>query len=366
MNRTEVAIAGAGIIGLSAALELAAAGRQVTVFERRRAMSEASWAAAGMLAASDPENPPALRPLAELSRALYGRFLERVAELSGMAIPIRTTRTLQGAAHLPAGVCEADAATLDALAPGIVANGRRFFLLEEESFNPRDLAQALPSAARAAGVTIHEENPVLGSREGQDGAELSTAAGDWSADALIHAAGAWTTNLTGIAGAPRKGQMAEVYLPGPRQPEAVLRTPEIYLVPRGGGRIVIGATVEDAGFDKQVDGIAIEGLMETAAALWPPIREAQIVATWAGLRPATPDDLPVIDSLTNCDPLEDFREDMAGPRRRYRWVAAGHFRNGILLAPGTALLLRQMILEEPLSIDLSPFRCGRFAFSSVQ
>jgi glycine oxidase len=361
VSHTEVAIAGAGIIGLSAALELAFAGRQVTVFERQQAMSESSWAAAGMLAATDPENPPTLRPLAELSGTLYPQFLERIAQLSGVAIPIRTRRTLQGAATLPRGTSEVDSATLHTLAPGIEHQGLRFFLLGEMSVNPRDLVEALPRAVRAAGVALHEQCPVLRVREDKDAVELTTPQGEWAAGVLIHATGAWAGKLTGIPTTPRKGQMVEVYLPGRQQLDVVLRTPEIYLVPRGEGRIVIGATVEDAGFDKHVDGIVLDGLMETAARLWPPIREARIVDSWAGLRPAGPDDLPVIDSLTNC--RGSVPADLREPRS---WVATGHFRNGVLLAPATALLLRQMILGEPLSADPSAFRCDRFAFSSVQ
>ena len=361
MKHAEVAIAGAGIIGLSVALELASAGRRVTVFERQQAMSESSGAAAGMIAAGDPENSPALRPLAELSRALYPQFLARVAQLSGVPIPVRTTQTIQGAALIPRGLCELHPAMLNALAPEIEAGSLKFFLLEEQSLNPRDLAQALPRAARTAGVVLHEECPVLSVRQNGGAVEITTAQGDWTADVLIYATGAWTASLIGIPATPRKGQMVEVYLPGPRQLEVVLRTPEIYLVPRGHGRIVIGATVEEAGFDKQVDGIAIAGLIETATALWPPLRGAAIVDSWAGLRPASPDGLPIIDALDNCRGFA-----AADSRAARTWAATGHFRNGILLAPATALLLRQMILGEPLSVDPSPFRCDRFAFSSVQ
>jgi glycine oxidase len=361
VNHAEVAIAGAGIIGLSVALELAAAGRQVVVFERRKAMSESSWAAAGMLAAADPENSPALRPLAELSRALYPQFLARVAQLSGMPIPIRTTQAIQGAVHVPRGFCELHPAMLSALAPGIEGGGLKFFLLEEQSLSPRDLARALPRAVRAAGIALHEECAVLSARDNGSTVELTTSQGNWTADMLIHATGAWAASLTGIPSAPRKGQMVEVQLPEPEHLEVVLRSPEIYLVPRGHGRIVIGATVEDAGFDKQVDDTAIAGLIATAGSLWPAVRGASIVESWAGLRPASPDDLPIIDHLENC------RGHVLGhPRKARNWIAAGHFRNGILLAPATALLLRQMILGEALSIDPTPFRCDRFAFSSVQ
>ncbi len=355
-----MAVAGGGIIGLSLALELALAGREVTVFERGRAMGESSWAAAGMLAAADPENPPQLRALADFSRALYPRFLDRVTQLSGVDVPIRTTQTIQGAAEVPRGLIELDAASLYSLAPGISRHGLKFFLLEEQSLSPRDLALALPRAATAAGVTIHEECPVLGSTEDGNLIDVTTSQGEWTAETLVYATGAWTEGLAGIPVTPRKGQMVAVSLADGPQPGVVLRTPEIYLVPRGNGRMVIGATVEKAGFDKLVHDSAIAKLMAEAAALWPPVRDAKIIETWAGLRPGTPDDLPVIGSLTDCG------GELAPGRKTLTWVAAGHFRNGIQLAPGTARLLKQMILGESLSIDASPFRCGRFALSSVQ
>ena len=155
-------------------------------------------------------------------------------------------------------------------------------------------------------------------------------------------------NVSASHAALRKGQMVVVESHGPERLNVVLRTPEIYLVPRGDGRIAIGATVEEAGFDKQVRAEATAQLLDTAAGLWPPVRTMRVVDAWAGLRPATADNLPVIDEC--------------GQRC---WVAAGHFRNGILLAPGTARLLRKMICGESLSVVLEPFRCGRFTASSV-
>jgi len=352
VNHCEVGIAGGGIIGLAAALEFAAAGRQVTVFERGRAMGESSWAAAGMLAAGDPENPDALRPLAELSARLYPQFLADVERLSGEPIPIRTTRAIQGARQVPAGFRELDRDELAALAPGMEAGNLRFFSLDEQSLDPRDVARALPNAVRAAGVTMLEDTAVTAVKAEPGGVrietEVGTGSGTWLAENMIHCSGAWVAELTGVPVVPRKGQMVVVQDDEPERLNVVLRTPEIYLVPRGDGRIAIGATVEEAGFDKQVRPETNARLLDAAAALWPPVRTMLVVDAWAGLRPATADNLPVIDEC--------------GKRC---WVAAGHFRNGILLAPGTARLLRKMICGESLSVVLEPFRCGRFAASSV-
>ncbi len=343
---------GGGVIGLSAALELAAAGRQVTVLERGRAMQEASWAAAGMIAIRDPENPSALRSLAELSGRLYPEFLAAIERLSGERVPIRTTQTIQGVEQPEPNNRILGREELAALVPGLSAPvDLHFFLHDEQSLDPRDLCRALPRAARAAAVTLLEDTAVIAIREDAEGVHIKTggaASETWAAKSLIHCSGAWAERLTGLPIAPRKGQMVAVEDRASDRLRFVLRTPEIYLVPRGDGRIVIGATVEDAGFDKLVEEAAITDLLERATALWPPVREARIVDSWAGLRPATHDELPVIDRYC-----------------KHSWAAAGHFRNGILLAPGTARLVRELVLGEAQSIDLTAFRCDRFGASSV-
>lgn len=349
MPHADVAIAGAGIIGLSAALELASAGLRVEVFERGAAMRESSWAAAGMLAAEDPENPPALRPLSDFSLSLYPEFLATVERLSDHTVPFRTQQTFQGAHTLPAGAQPASEDVLRALAPGLHPNadGLTFFRIEERSFDPRDLARALPIAARAAGVTLHENAEVTAVASGPDVMRVETSRGTHLTAHFLNATGSWAAQLANVPVAPRKGQMLLVESPAPLI--AVIRTPHLYLVPRGNGRIIIGATVEQAGFDRQVSPKAINALLQSAAALWPPAAQARIVDTWSGFRPFSDDALPIIGAL--------------GPRS---WAALGHFRNGILLAPGTARLVRRIILNEPPEVDLAAFSPARFVSVAAQ
>jgi glycine oxidase len=142
---------------------------------------------------------------------------------------------------------------------------------------------------------------------------------------------------------PRKGQMVAVRVPPPVDLPYVLRSPEIYLVPRGEGLIAIGATVERAGFNRRVDPLAVEHLRAQAAELWPPMASAPVVESWSGLRPGTLDELPLIGSagVPHC------------------WVATGHFRNGILLAPATALIVRQLLQGKPPEVSLAAFLPGR-------
>ena len=318
-----VIIAGAGIIGLSTALELARLGFEVTVLERGEPMREASWAAAGMLAAGDPENPPALRPLADYSLRLYREYVARIEQLSGMRVPFRTTQTLQ--------------------------SGREGELaLGELSLDPRDLCRALPVACRAAGVMLHAHTAVTALTPG---GEVHTDRGVRSAANFVDCRGAWSSTPAlfqeDLRVAPRKGQMLSVTLPAGVTLAHTLRTPAIYIVPRGDGRVIVGATVEDAGFDTTVHADAIRMLFERACALWTPLSTGSISDSWAGVRPATPDGLPVIDEVSS-----------------HRFVATGHYRNGILLAPGTASVVRDLLLREETQIDLAPYRARRFCVQS--
>lgn len=351
MQHTEAAIAGAGIIGLATALELATAGVRVTVFERGQAMRESSWAAAGMLAAADPENPTPLRPLSQLSISAYPEFLRKIERLSGKRIPIRSTQTLQGTHILPPGVDRLSDEDIHSIAPGVESGELKFFLLDEQSLDPRDIARALPEAAKAAGVMLYEETEVTAVTASSAPIRLQTTRGEWTAETFINACGAWAAPLADVPIAPRKGQMLLVH--SPERLAVTLRTPHLYLVPRGDGRIVIGATVENAGYDKHVDAAAISALRNAAAELWPAVRSARVLDRWAGLRPAASDSLPILGKDVSSG------TDVAARC----WLALGHFRNGIMLAPGTARLLRQMVLSEPLSVDPSPFSAGRFAAS---
>lgn len=344
-----MAIAGAGIIGLTTALELAANSRKVTVFDQAEAMSEASRAAAGMLAGADPENPAELRELARLSLTLYPEFLERVESLAKKPIPIRTRSTVQGVHRAPRGARSLSQSDLFERAPYAHTNGWQFVLLDETSFDAWDLAEALPGAVRAAGIELREHTPVLSAQCDAGGVEIVTASGTFSAGAFLNATGAWAPALEpALPVMPRKGHMLTAELPGAVQMECVLRTPEVYVVPRGANRYTIGSTVEDAGFDRTVDPQRIHELFNRAAHLWPPLREASIAETWIGLRPGSGDGLPIIDQTGE-----------------NRWVGTGHFRNGILLGPGTGRVLSQWISGQRPEIDLSAFRLGRFVASSV-
>ena len=360
-----IVIAGAGIIGLATALELARAGAHVTILDRGPAMQQSSWAAAGMLAVDDPENDPALHPLATYSRSLYPAFLAHIRQLTGLTIPLRTSLTLQG--HDGAG-------PEHPLLPDLRTDRYHFERLSEASLDPRDLCIALPAAARAAGIHLIEDTAVAQvTREARALriflGNASSNADPLHADHFILAAGAWSaqiplpgdlTSTTRLPLAPRKGQMIEVTLDNvtldnvtldnanpPAQLPIVLRTPQLYLVPRGDGRIAIGATIEHAGFDRSIDEGAGNRLWHAAAELWPPIRHGRITARWTGLRPGfhagVPDPLPIIGSLG-----------------KNIWAATGHFRNGILLAPATAHVLRQLIDGQPPSVPLDRFTPARF------
>lgn len=339
----DIAIAGAGVIGLACALELRRRGFEVTVFDAGEVAKEASWAAGGMLAVEDPGNPPALLAFSRYSRKTYRAFFQQLHELSGIWVLLHTRETVQVVepGERSFGGTRISRERARRLIPGLTGADHEFLLLKEDSLDPRDLCAALLSAVVAAGVALREHERVLSVEPTEHGVLLATSRGTFRADAFVNCSGAWAASLSpSIAVFPRKGQMLAIAQPNDTPLIRVLRSPDVYLIPRGGDRIVVGATVEDAGYSKQVERAALAKLRERAAALWGPAVHAQQMDSWAGLRPATPDGLPAIGRYKDKSP---------------HFVATGHFRNGILLAPGTARIIADLVCGVAPAIDLALF-----------
>ncbi|HEX8810594.1 MAG TPA: FAD-dependent oxidoreductase, partial [Terracidiphilus sp.] len=163
---------------------------------------------------------------------------------------------------------------------------------------------------------------------------------------VVNCAGAWSGQIGPHAfpTRPVKGQMLCLVMPSRTLLKHVVRSSEAYLIPRSDGRLLVGATVEEAGFDKRTDLATIQRLHKAAIALVPKLEEARILESWAGLRPGTPDALPILGET---------------PTPGY-YVATGHFRDGILLAPITAEVIAALLEGRTLDCDLTPFSPARF------
>lgn len=348
MQRSDFCIAGAGIIGLSLALELNRRGASVTVLDQADPLAEASTAAAGMLAANDPDNPPALQPLSDLSAALYPAYLAYLERLSGIPVPFQTNTTLQAiqSAH-PLFSQALTPATATALLPQLNLHGRSFLQLHEHSVDPGQLAPALLGAVQATTIDLRTHTPVRAVHTSTTGTQVETANDTFTATNYIDCSGAWAISPDRNPRhpvTPRKGQLCYIALPEAAPLDLVVRTPQVYIVPRTTGphaaQAIIGATVEDCGFDTTVHPDDIARLFAAAVNLIPSLAAAPILESWAGLRPATPDRLPLLGSL---------------PNQPHQFLATGHYRNGILLAPATAHLMAQILCHETCSIDPTPF-----------
>ena len=343
MQSADVIIAGAGIIGVSIALELRGRGAGVLVLDRGEAGQESSSAAAGMLAAADPETPPALRPIALASARMFPEYVRKIEGLSGFTTDFRrhgTIAFLDAGAAAPVEYSPLSPADLRHLEPRLESRGLSAFLVQEDTVDPRLLIRAALAAARRLGVEFRENTAVQEIRSGGNAVEVVTSCGMFSAGAVINCQGAWS----GAPVRPRKGQM--LYLqPGQKGLlQHVVHAPDAYIVPRSSGRILVGATVEDVGFDKSVAPSTIDGLLRSAAAYLPELASVPMVESWAGLRPGTPDDLPILGP--------------SGAPGVY--TASGHFRNGILLAPVTAEIMANLVSRKDPGIDITAFAPSRF------
>ena len=336
MQSPDIVIAGAGLIGLSCALECDRLGLTALVLEREFAGRQASWAAAGMLAAHDAANPTQLQSLAQLSIDLYPEFLSHIQDLGGAEVPIETEWTLERAPGFNA----------DLMPSGFRREG--FQRIAEKSLDPRKLIAAMLRAVHAAAfITLKENVSVNSARPAAGGLSVSTSAEEISCGMFLDCTGAWSS----VPVRPAKGQMLRVHAPDVLHTDelgnVVVRTPEIYMVPRLDGSVVIGATLEDAGFDRTVHEADLRLLHEKAISIMPAFEKSPLLESWSGLRPDTVDHLPIL-----------------GQTGEHTFVATGHFRNGVLLAAATGHVMGQMLMGKAVDLDLGSFSPGRFTLRS--
>jgi glycine oxidase len=352
-----VIVVGAGIIGCAIARELAVRGVACTVIDDRPVGGGATRASAGMLAPYVEAH--AGGPLLELgvqSLELYQHWIAEVRDESGVEVEFGLIGTLEVAltADRAAEIRRAGPAHGGWLQPADVAHAypqlrptAGALSNEEHGYvDAPQLATALARAAIRAGATFERARVGAVSQEGGR-LRVTTTAGIREASDVVLAAGAWTNAIEGVRTPPLRpvrGQLLQLEWRGsPLQ--TIIWGPDCYLVPRLDGSVLVGATVEEAGFDERTTEEGIRRLRDAAADLLPVTKDFRLIEARVGLRPATPDDLPVIGP----DPA------VAG-----LFHASGHYRNGVLLAPITAKLIGDLIVEGKKDVGLAPFAPDRF------
>ena len=374
MHSYDVAIVGGGVIGSSIAFELASEKQRVVLLDRQQPGLEASWAAAGMLSPGphSPGDDP-LVPFAAESALLYPGFVQCVEEASGMQVEFSRPGALEiffGSSaendrasltntHERFGL-NAEPISIEAarklepwLGPEAIAAA---WIAEEAVVEPRSLMVALLAGAKNRGVEIRSNCAVTSLEfEGRRCAGLIANGRRIAAKSIVLAAGCFTQQLLGSANGlertiptkPIRGQI--VALQSERVTlTRVLRSANGYLVPRRAGHIVCGSTLEDAGFEKRITSEGVQQIIAAARELVPALEDASTLDTWAGLRPGTPDSLPILGAT-----------EFAG-----LFAATGHYRNGILLAPATAKKMAALILSGESDPALARFSPERFARSA--
>jgi glycine oxidase len=361
----DVVIIGAGIIGLSLAIALRKQGLRVLVVERGEPGREASSAAAGMLVGSGTELPSALQVLAAESARMYPEFVHELEDESGLKVDLRDQGTIlvSTTGDFPAEAETLSTEKLSTLEPDLALTASSDFSFggqgcrplqnkneycaaytAERSVDPRALVAAAVQAARHRGVDTSGSEVQALLISGDRASGVRTNKTTYSADIVVNCAGAWAGSVgpQKFPVRPVKGQMVAV-VGGPAL-QHVIRADEVYLVPRSDGRIVIGSTLEDAGFNKRTDVNTIQRLLHAARELMPSFANSKVHEDWAGLRPGTPDNLPILGATSTPG----------------YFLATGHYRDGILLAPVTAQVITELILGKPLSHELAAFSPMRF------
>jgi glycine oxidase len=372
-SNPRIAVIGGGVIGLGIAWRLAQRGAAVTVFDKGLAGSGASHAAAGMLAACAEAEPgeEALVALGRQSQALWPAFAAELGEASDISVELRQEGTLlvaltaddqarlthdlrfQQGLGLP--LSWITAAETRRREPHLATRlAGAVFSPEDHQVDNRKLAAALRVAAERAGVLMREHTEVarLALSGGRVTGVVLADGTEVQADTVVLAAGAWSRQIEGLPPElrppvrPIKGQLIALQMdPAAPLVRHVVWAPNVYMVPRNDGRLLLGATVEEKGFDATLTAGGVLTLLEAAWRAIPAIEELPIAEMWVGHRPGSRDDAPILGPA----PVDGLV------------YATGHHRNGILLTPVTADAIAQLVLEGADDPALAPFGVQRFA-----
>ena len=351
-----VLIIGGGVIGCASALALAQAGCQVTLIDRGLIGREASWAGAGLLSALLPWDYRAeVVQLLNQSRAMYPDWISGLTNMgidpeyraSGLLVlpPYDLAQALNWARYSNEPV---EALLASEIEPSLGSDDTALWMPQVAQVrNPR-LLRALHQAVLRHGVVVHESVALTGWLS--DGARITgvqTPLGTLEADCYVMAGGAWSSEI--LAGlntrsaplpiTPMRGQIV-LYKTTPGRLRHMLYRDGFYLIPRDDGHILAGSTLEDVGFDKQITVDARQSLMQSATAILPWLHEVPVVEHWAGLRPAAPDNVPIISRHPEFENL---------------YINSGHYRYGVTLAPASAQALSDLILARDGHIRVQDF-----------
>ncbi|MEL6440628.1 MAG: glycine oxidase ThiO [Cyanobacteria bacterium J06621_8] len=349
-------IIGGGVIGLAIAIELKRQGAKVTVVSKEF-MQAASHAAAGMLAPmAEQLTDPALLDLCLRSRWLYPEWTQKLEELTGIDTGYLPCGILAPVFERPTQIevtpqqVWLEPELIEQYQPGLgeqVVGG--WWYPEDGQVDNRYLMRSLLQAAQTLGIEVKEGVKVKAIQQQQGKVSgVLTDLGLLTADNYVLAAGSWSRHLLPLPVRPVKGQMLSLRMPQElHQPfplQRVIYGDGVYLVPRQDGKLIVGATVEEVKWKPFNTPAEVQSLLAKAIELYPAAAEWQMEELWWGFRPGTPDELPII-GRSACENL---------------YLATGHYRNGILLAPITAALIADLILQQKSDPLLDAFSYQRF------